>query len=51
LRIATIAVGGRASQQRIMKAAKEFPRHCEPTGPAQSGGPMTGPRSNPVFPA
>jgi hypothetical protein len=24
-RIATIAVGGRASQQRIMKVAKEFP--------------------------
>jgi hypothetical protein len=34
-----IAVGGRASQQRIMKVAKEFPRHCEPTGPAQSGWP------------
>jgi hypothetical protein len=22
-----------------MKVAKEFPRHCEPTGPAQSGRP------------
>jgi len=35
-RIATIAVGGRASQQRIMKVAKEFPRHCKRSEAIQS---------------